>query len=452
MKKLAIIFSLFITGTGIFAQVAFRDISYPQALEEAGKTGKLIFLQLDPGNCRQCADVADKGLGNTELGEFMNQSFICIRITLDHPDREQVLKQFSRHNGSMGSLFIAADGSLIHYYNKTTTRSKEYEEEANKALAKAGEGMRLKELQQQYREGNRNFGFLELYMKTLKSLQQPTDLLLDEYVSLLPDDSLSSFRTFLFVMSMTPVYESPAFNKLDAFIAALRTQTATRNIRLLPPAKTPIIHKSIRLAVERKDETFANRVAEYARAMYDAEPLNLKGEKEKAVQLLYFHDQMYYNYRLPHNKDRYIEIAADYYDRYFMPLSADSLRRQDTINMNNLRKKQTPVIEKRGDSVRKTTTISYSSIAQSYASELSGAARRFLERTNENALLEKATIWAAKAVELYTGYPHMNTYALLLSKTGRKEEAIQWQEKAIALKKKQGMDTKSLEKEWEEMK
>lgn len=432
------------------AQVRFLDISYDQALEEARQTGKLVFLQLDGGNCTQCSEVADRGLSDPRLGDFLNQAFVCIRIVNHHPDREKIYTLFNKNSNNIGSLFIGGDGSLIHSYNRTTTRAKDYEEEANKALAKAGEGVRLKNLEQQYKEGIRAIGFLELYMNTLQSVRQPTDALLDEYVSLLPDDSLSSWRTFLFVMSMTPIYESAAFTKLDAFITALRTKNNYSTISLRPPAKLPIINKSIRVAIAKKDEAFAIRVADYAGSIYPNEPL--KGEKEKAAQLMYFYNQVYYKEPSPAFKDRYIAIAAEYYDQYIITLSADSLRKQDTINMNNLMRKQTPVTEKRGDSVRKTFTISYSSLIQSHSNELSGAARRFLERTTDKSLLEKATRWAAKAADWYPGYIQMNTYALLLHKTGRKEEAVRWQEKAIAQKKKQGYNTKSLEKELEEMK
>ena len=56
-------------------------------------------------------------------------------------------------------------------------------------------------------------------------------------------------------------------------------------------------------------------------------------------------------------------------------------------------------------------------------------------------------MWAKKANEFYEHYNSFNTLAQLYYKAGQKEEAIQAQEKAIALKKKMGFDTKDLEKE-----
>jgi len=135
-----------------------------------------------------------------------------------------------------------------------------------------------------------------------------------------------------------------------------------------------------------------------------------------------------------------------------MDISIDSIRKNDTIKMNELAKKTTAKIEKKGDSVIMRKEISYKSETQSLSNQLSEAARYFWKFTSNQEYLLKAKNWAKKALEFHESFTTQNTYALLLNKIGQKQEAISWQEKAILLKKKYGLDTKSLEKELKEMK
>ncbi len=65
--------------------------------------------------------------------------------------------------------------------------------------------------------------------------------------------------------------------------------------------------------------------------------------------------------------------------------------------------------------------------------------------------LANAFNWSKKSLEFSENPKTLNTHALLLNMLGRKKEAVLMQEKAILLKKKQGFDTESFEKELKEM-
>ena len=443
LKKLIILSILLLTAISAFSQVNFESLSFDEALQRSKKSGKLIFLQLESDECLQCNEVADKAFNDVKLGSLLNQTFICIKLNKNHPDRQKVTTFFNKTSISFGSLFIAGDGSLIHTFTRTTTLAKAYEEEADKALSKAGEGIRLKNMEQEYNSGNRSIGFMEFYMKTMKSFQLNTDTLLDQYVSLLPEDSLKSMRTFAFVVSMTPLLESNAYEKLNLFYEAINKKKYNSNFPLHSTIKNQIGYKSLQKAITQKDEQYAIRTALFVKKIYLNDP-----EKASKAYDTYLLD--YYNGI--NDTIRYLQQAANYYDRYYMGISADSVKKQDTLKMNELAKKQTPVMEKRGDSMVMRTQILYSSVAQSLSNKLSEAARKFLESTADNMYLSKALKWSEKALELYENYTTLNVYALLLYKTGNKKEAVSWQEKAILLKKKRGFDTKGLEKELNDMK
>jgi hypothetical protein len=90
--------------------------------------------------------------------------------------------------------------------------------------------------------------------------------------------------------------------------------------------------------------------------------------------------------------------------------------------------------------------------AQMFNRELNNAARSFLKFTNDPLHLSKALQWSARANEFFDNYISLNTHAQLLYMTGKKEEAEQWQLKAIALKRDRGFETRTLEDELTSMK
>jgi tetratricopeptide (TPR) repeat protein len=60
-------------------------------------------------------------------------------------------------------------------------------------------------------------------------------------------------------------------------------------------------------------------------------------------------------------------------------------------------------------------------------------------------LLQKALGWMRQAVEVYESPEAIDTYARLLYKTGEKDQAIEWQQKAIKISNVRGQNTKKYE-------
>jgi tetratricopeptide (TPR) repeat protein len=70
--------------------------------------------------------------------------------------------------------------------------------------------------------------------------------------------------------------------------------------------------------------------------------------------------------------------------------------------------------------------------------KLNSIAWDFYEKVSDKSSLLKAESWAAKAVELDPSYPNMDTYASVLYKTGKSDQALQMANKAIEVAKKDG--------------
>lgn len=86
---------------------------------------------------------------------------------------------------------------------------------------------------------------------------------------------------------------------------------------------------------------------------------------------------------------------------------------------------------------------------------LNGIAWNFYENVDDMAALEKAAGWAKRSVEIQSMYANNDTYAAVLYKLGKKDEAKKVAEHAIALAKESGDDyseTEALLKKIEKLK
>ncbi|MGE5496599.1 MAG: hypothetical protein ACM3Q2_00890, partial [Syntrophothermus sp.] len=76
---------------------------------------------------------------------------------------------------------------------------------------------------------------------------------------------------------------------------------------------------------------------------------------------------------------------------------------------------------------------------------LNSVAWTFYENISDNSLLSKAAAWAAHASQIADNYAVNDTYAAVLYKLGKKNEARETARKAIELAKKEGADYKETE-------
>ena len=440
MRFVLLTFLLF-SGFFSFSQELFQNISFDEALAKSQLEGKLIFLQFYSAECTKCDELANKSFENDELAEQLTKTFICIRITPDHKDRELVGALYNISKGA-GSLFIDQNKTLIHSYRMTTTKAAEYSKQINIALSKAGESLKVNELDTEYKKGNRTIGFLELYLQKRRTLSLTTDELLDEYVSLLPDDSVRSLRTIRFIAQMTPLLESKADQVLRkdqrTFSRALYSMTPQQRAAIY----TVIIGKSRRKAIQEKNEAYALKVAAFAQSTYMSN--YQAGSKAYESTMLEF-------YRQTNDSSKYLMKAIGYYYRFYMSVSVDSIKRKDSLTRARLFA-NAKVKDSLTDANKKPTTITFVPLTQYFSRNLNNGAWAFYKMTNNPYLLSLATEWVKKGLEFYEGPEALDTYSRLLYKQGQKNIAIEMEQKSIDLRKKRGFPTMEFETTLEKMK
>ncbi|MFL5741716.1 MAG: hypothetical protein ACJ75B_15930 [Flavisolibacter sp.] len=441
MRFFSMVLVLLYSMTGIGQQL-FQPLSFEQALKKAGEEGKIVLVQYESAVCQQCNEVASKGMQSAAAKEKLSKTFVCILISANHPDRQTIGNLYHIVN-SFGTLFIEPNKTLILNYPRSSTNPAEYLNQADLALEKAGEVLKVNELEKEYRGGNRSVGFVEFYLKKRMSLHFLTDELLEEYTSLLPPDSLQSVRTLQFLASMEPVWGSKANEAMrrnqDLFNRAWYNLPLQQRVVI----NSAIISKSRSKAIELKNEKLAMDVATFAQSTFVGN--YTAGAKAFEYTMMEF-------YRQTGDTAKYFTKAIGYYDRYYMSVSLDSIRHVDSINharaMAATPAKDTVI---GGRAVRKIA-VSYAPFGQYLASDLNSGALNFYKMTNNPYLLSMATGWIKKALSFFESAEIWDSYARLLYKQQNRQGAVEAQQKVVELRTQRGFPVDEAQSVLEKMK
>lgn len=429
MKKLLWFLILSVVCKNAISQVQFQNLTYSEALQKAAINKRMVFLQFESEKCIQCNVVANKAFENEELATQLNETFVCIAINATHPDRETV-GNFLNAKQSFGSFFIDRNGVLLHSYKMSTAQAAKYKEQIGIALFKSSEGIRISELEKEYREGDNSIDMLQAILLKRKSLSLETDSLLEVYISNLPPDSLKSVTTLTFIAKMAPLIGSNADNQLRKDYPLFNKAWYALPLAERIVINNRIIGKSMNKAVNEKNKAFAYRVASFNKSTYNN---NIQaGEKAFDKTILDF---------LYETKDtiNYLTRAVNFYDKYYMTVSVDTISKQDSLRRNKM------FATVKGDTVSRTDStmrirksITFSPQTQTFTQALNTGAWNFYKMSSDTTLLNKALQWVERAVEFYESAEATDTYARLLYKTGKKEDAVFWELKTIGLKQKMG--------------
>jgi len=443
MRFLVFCLGLFIY-TSSSAQVNFSSVLFDEALQKAQSEGKIIFLQFESAGCSQCNDVADKGLSDKDVAEKINQTFFCLKIDAQHPDRNKIATTYSVDaDKGFGTLFINNAGTVVHKFLKTTTFSKEYASQVDIALMKAGESMKINELEKEYQKGNRSFGFLQSLLLKRRSLNLPTDSLLELYIDALPPDSLKSITILCFIAQMTPLFDSRAYKVMYNDRVLFNRAWYSMSTQMRSGINNAIIYKSMSKAIKEKDEDYAVRTASIAKSTNGSN--YLAGAKAYDKNLLRFYDET-------GDTAVYFRKSIAYFERYFLTVNHDSIKRIDSIRINQSMVSGKKDTLREGNAIRIVSSVRYVPVAQNFSRELNNGAYEFYLKTANPYLLSIATEWAVKAIQFFKTPQVLDTYAKLLYRQNQNEKAIEIIKEAISLQQKRGLPTKEYEMVLEKMK
>lgn len=420
------------------AQFLTPDTPLQQAYIQATQQNKLIFLMIESADCQQCNDVADKALQNDTLKNFISSNFIAIRLTGENPDLNFLKEKYNTVDGN-SILFLDKLGTLISRMNMSTSDYKRYITQCKYALNRKTEADGLRALELDALTGKLTTeNILELMYKR-KALALPIDVLLDQYVRQLPADSLTSISAIQRIVRFSPILKSKADSVVRKNVQLYNEVWSSFNPTEQVNINKEIIFKSRQKAVEEKNIAKGKEAAQYARLTYTDKEA---GERSYAYNMMEF-------FRGIKDTASFLKSAVDYYNLFQKNLNAADIKKQDSTKLaalTRMHRNSKPVKDTtiNGKLISRTvSTFRYSPKANYYSQVLNNGARSFYNMTKDPIYLKKALQWAANANEFYESPYVLDTYARLLYKADKKnaDQAIQLEEKAIALLKTQGGPT-----------
>jgi len=449
MKQIVLAIALIISFQS-HGQITFIDSNTPwnELSKQAKEQDKLIFIHFENSECVQCNEVATQGFSSTDLKELFEDEFVSIRCNVATPNGRDLARKFGIMSSLM-SLYVDPNANILHVNNGSTSSSTVYETGAKLAISRKGQ-KQLADYDKEYKNGERGLTFLREYIIKKREASMAVDPLLDEYVASLPADSLSNFQTVKTIYGFAPALNSKAYQTIITRTPRLLIdsiyKTGTLSDRKL--LNDGIIENSFRKAVINRDEALAFQVAAFTRDSHGSD--RSKGEREYAKSITRYYYQ---------TKDlrRYFEHAVKLMENKYMPLTIDSLNAMDDAAVAA----QQPFMNFKPQKSNQRVMVSSFAIAppsQFIYKDLNDHAYHFYELTRDKELLEKALTWSKKSMELSDdkgrrahgpfklGDPNLiDTYAHILYKLGRKDEAIEWQTKAVEAQKVSGMAYESFE-------
>ncbi|NII27323.1 hypothetical protein HB364_19695 [Pseudoflavitalea sp. X16] len=426
----------------VFTQILPAGTSLEEARQTAASYNKMIALLVESATCADCNMAAEKALEAPALQQYLADSFVVLRIGVDHADRDEVKRSYNYQEGNI-VLFLDEQGTLIHRMSRSTTRYQDYIAEGKTALLKKPEGEKMRALEKTGLEGKLSNDELYALISARRALRMPTDRLLALYVSRLSKDSLRSATVLQGIARACPILGSGADKALrhnqELFTAAWYALPLSERQEI----NRQVIAKTLTLAVGQRNDQLAEQVADFSKAIHD---------DREAGEQAYTYNRMEY-YRRTANTKKFVVLAATYYDQYYMTRNPSEVKEKDSLKRLALLKTIPGDTIKTGQRFTVRKTVSVSGEAQEICNVLTNGVRTVYEMTNDTRYLRKALDWVAHANSFFDNPDTMDLWARLLYKVeGNTTRAIELEEKAIALREERGLDARKYQETLKKLK
>lgn len=283
-------------------------------------------------------------------------------------------------------LFINDVGTVLYRFDGLNPTAKDYLNGLHQALDMKKAADDLKFLEWGRMMGNQNQDTLEAIIGLRNKLDMPSDSLLDIYIYNQPVDSGKSLRVLTFLAQQAPVLNGYANELLrqDPTLFKLVWDGMPMSERI--GINNRVIEKTWKKAVADDDPELAKLAATYAGST----------NRSPSAQVRAFQGIMMEFYFGMKDTAKFLEIAGTYYDRFLMPINADSLKTEDSLHQR----------------------VGALSVCRFVGSQLSKGAYRAGMLSSDPAILKQANAWAHRAAELYNT-PQTREVASLLETKGK---------------------------------
>jgi thiol-disulfide isomerase/thioredoxin len=445
LKKLLSSIILILLVMNAYTQgVSFEKKTWTALLAKAKDEKKPIFLDLYTTWCGPCKMLEKQVYPDAKVGKFMNQNYINTKIDAEKGEGIKLAQQFNIDSYPT-LIFLNPNGEEIYRYSGFN-ESEDFIIEAKTALKKVNQPS-LASLKKQYLAGNRKQDFLYEYLTRLKD-ETPGSIdnnqLIDDYLSS-KKEAISDIDLQLLWDNLSSIkFGTKAYNIVKSNIRQLYQITEQVDIKeteLLPNIDTFIgFYDMERAFIAKNEEDFKKTKSIFIEKAKLAN--NWFSFPDRNVFLI--ESDLYISLD---NEAKYREVCKNFIEKaYPIDKSIDDLTK---IHMAEYNKK----LKQAGGSDAEITEIikqqAKTAFMAEIAMEINNVAWDFYEKNYELA-------WALKyskhSLNFDNQSAYMDTYAHLLYRNGKKEEAIKNQEKALEKAKINNENLKEFEAELSKMK
>lgn len=362
-----------------------HNSNWAKVKAKAKAENKHIFVDVFTTWCGPCKYMSDNIFPQEKVGKFFNEKFVNLKLQMDETegDNEEVkswreeAKRFAKDYSIAAYptfLIFSPDGELVHRIVGGG--------EADDFIAKAGDGLNPEtQFVTVLKKFEANPNDVATAKATAKAAEKAYDnkLLAKAVESIIAnspkEELLSNDNITLIRKSASGSTSSKAF----AFLRENKTKIAEKNpdLKLDQILSSAIINSEIYPKVKASEEDILDQLIEEAKKKYTDIDLNPTILGYKPVY-----------YRFKKNWPKFKDAVTAY-------LSADPTKVNEA--------------------------------------QLNDFAWSIFENCDDKACIEAALAWSKKSLEKEQNPMFLDTYANLLYKSGKKKEAIETQEKALAL-------------------
>ena len=372
MKKVVILILAISIGTMLHAQINFEHSALNELKLKAKQEHKLIMIDAYTSWCGPCKWMAANTFTNKKVGDFFNNNFVNAKIDMEKGEGLEIAKQYEV-NAYPTILFINTDGKLMHR-SVGALDSTGFLVVGNDAL---NPEKQFGTFYNKYVSGAKDEAFLATYIYKADAAGFDTEKIVDDY-----------FKT-----QKVENYTSQVnWNIIRDFVF----QKNNVQFKYLVKNKKAFDSKYTKDSVNTKiEDVYASELSQLVYAKkFDA--VTYKSTKTEFSAL-----------KTP-NAEKVI-IQSDL-----------------TLHQKN----------KNGALYGKTAILYFDKYATTDANEINGVAYTVYELSNDKIAIAKAEEWAKTAVQLSKADPMiMDTYACLLSKNNKKQQALEVEKDAISIMK-----------------
>ena len=431
MKKQLILVSALFFSILCFSQgIEFEHGTWKEVLEKAKQTSKPIFIDVYTSWCGPCKKMSKEIFPLSEVGKVYNANFVCYQIDAEKGEGIAIAKKYEV-KAYPTYLFIKADGTLFSR-SLGSMDALNFISVSKTALAEMNDPNPIATWEKKYAEKKNDHAFLLEYMNKRSNLGKSNTLLFDEYLKLIPEERRTSD-------TIIALYKQEEHNLNVNSLAYKNLQKNKEEFfkKLYEIVNTYLydgIINSVSEAAKSKDE----QLLQAAILAFDQTPKNPMRKLKDELYMDY--------YKGTGESKQYFKYTTDLCNNQLMNLSIDSIDKKDQDRLEQIEKGVKSGAFAGIDSTQLALMKEFTAHMQRnlITDKLNNAAWEFFQSVTESPKLQDALRWSQRSNEMYPNNPMLlDTYANLLYKLGKKEEAITKEKEAILYSKKE--DTQGFE-------